>query len=121
VLIYTITLGKNSVCITGNYTPPAGGAPAICTSSNPAQGDADAGEQLLRYIADVGDDGRLDTGPCLDTNNNRNSTTKVDPDGRADDVGLGLQCGNYYFAPDADGLERIFLEIAGRIFTRITG
>ena len=120
VLVYTIALGKNSVCLTGNYTPPTGG-PAICTSSNAAQGDADAGEQLLRYIADVGDDGRLDTGPCLDTNNNRNNTTKVDPDGRIDDVGLGQQCGNYYFAPDANGLERIFLEIAGRIFTRITG
>ena len=65
VLVYTIALGKNSVCLTGNYTAPAGGAPAICTSSNPAQGDADAGEQLLRYVADVGDDGRLDTGPCL--------------------------------------------------------
>jgi hypothetical protein len=120
VLIYTIALGRNSVCLTGNYTAPAGG-PATCTDSNPAQGDADAGEQLLRYVADVGDDGRLDTGPCLDTNNNRNNLTKIDPDDRADDVGLGLQCGNYYFAPDADGLERIFLEIAGRIFTRITG
>jgi hypothetical protein len=121
VLVYTIALGKNSVCLTGNYTPPSGVSPAICTGSNPAQGDADAGEQLLRYVADIGDDGRLDTGPCLDPNNNRDNTTKIEPDGRADDAALGLQCGNYYFAPDASGLERIFLEIAGRIFTRITG
>ncbi|HTP06764.1 MAG TPA: pilus assembly protein TadG-related protein [Anaerolineae bacterium] len=121
VLIYTIALGKDSVCLTGDYTPPTGTSPAICTNSNPALGDADAGEQLLRYIADVGDDGRLDTGPCLDTNNNRSNTTKVDPDGRSDDVALGLQCGNYYFAPDPDELEQIFLQIAGRIFTRITG
>ncbi len=121
VLVYTIALGRNSVCLTGNYTPPTGGAPAICTSPDPQYGDPDAGEQLLRYVADVGDDGRLDTGPCLDPNNNRNNTTKIDPDGRGDDAALGIQCGNYYYAPDADGLERIFLEIAGRIFTRISG
>jgi hypothetical protein len=120
VLVYTIALGQNSVCLTGSYAPPANGAPASCTGSSGNYGDEDAGEQLLRYVADVGDDGRLDTGPCLDGNNNRNSTTKADPDGRADDAGLGLQCGNYYFAPDAGELERIFLEIAGRIFTRIT-
>jgi hypothetical protein len=121
VLVYTIALGRNSVCLTGDYTAPTGGAPAICTSPDPQYGDPDAGEQLLRYVADVGDDGRLDTGPCLDPNNNRNNTTKVDPDGRGDDAALGIQCGNYYYAPDADGLERIFLEIAGRIFTRISG
>ena len=34
---------------------------------------------------------------------------------------LGTKCGNYYFAPDATELERIFLEIAGRIFTRLSG
>jgi hypothetical protein len=121
VLVYTIALGINSVCLTGAYTPPTGGAAAICNGSNPANGDADAGEQLLRYIADMGDDGRLDTGPCLDTNNNRDGTSRIDPDGRTDDVPLGLQCGNYYFAPDAGQLENIFLEIAGRIFTRISG
>ncbi len=54
-------------------------------------GDPDAGEQLLRYVADVGDDGRLDTGPCLDPNNNRNNTTKVDPDGRGDDAAFCVQ------------------------------
>lgn len=121
VLVYTIALGKNSVCVTGNYTPPTGSTAATCTGWSAAYGDPDAGEQLLRYIADVGDDGRIDTGPCLDPNNNRSFATRADPDGRSDDAGLGLQCGNYYFAPDADELERIFLEIAGRIFTRITG
>jgi hypothetical protein len=121
VLVYTIALGQNSVCLTGSYSAPSGTAPATCTPMVGAYGDEDAGEQLLRYVADVGDDGRLDTGPCLDPNNNRSNTTKVDPDGRSDDAGLGMQCGNYYFAPDAGELERIFLEIAGRIFTRISG
>ncbi len=121
VLIYTIALGKNSVCSNGTYTPPSGG-PATCTNSNAAYGDPDAAEQLLRYIADMGDDGNPTTGPCLDqATPYRDATTKWDPSGRADDAGLGLQCGNYYFAPDATELERIFLEIAGRIFTRISG
>jgi hypothetical protein len=122
VLIYTIALGKNSVCSNGDYTPPGGGAPATCTNSNPVYGDPDAAEQLLRYIADMGDDGNPTTGPCLDRAEPfREPATKWDASGRADDAGLGLQCGNYYFAPDASQLERIFLEIAGRIFTRITG
>jgi hypothetical protein len=122
VLIYTIALGKNSVCSNGNYTPPGSGAPATCTNPNDVYGDPDAAEQLLRYIADMGDDGNPTTGPCLDRAEPwREPTTKWDASGRADDAGLGLQCGNYYFAPDASQLERIFLEIAGRIFTRITG
>jgi hypothetical protein len=122
VLIYTIALGKNSVCSNGDYTPPTGGAPATCNNSNSVYGDPDAAEQLLRYVADMGDDGNPMTGPCLDRAEPfRNSTTKFDPSDRSDDTGLGLQCGNYYFAPDASELERIFLEIAGRIFTRITG
>lgn len=122
VLMYTIALGKNSVCSNGAYTPPGGGGAATCTGSNPVYGDPDAAEQLLRYVADIGDDGNPTTGPCLDrAAPYRDATTKWDPDGRADDAGLGLQCGNYYFAPDANELERIFLEIAGRIFTRISG
>jgi hypothetical protein len=36
-------------------------------------------------------------------------------------VPSGVQCGNYYFAPSGNDLLRIFLEIAGRIFTRISG
>jgi hypothetical protein len=129
VLVYTISLGKNSVCTTGVYTPPAGGAPASCTGSNPVYGDPDAAEQLLRYIADVGDDGDLSTGPCLGSKHADatqylvspwgTQITPIDFPGRASR--LGLQCGNYYFAPAADQLESIFLEIAGRIFTRISG
>ncbi len=122
VLIYTIALGRNSVCSNGTYTPPGVGGQAICDSPNPQFGDSDAAEQLLRYIADIGDDGSPVTGPCLDrAAPYRDASTKWDASGRSDDAGLGLQCGNYYFAPSASELERIFLEIAGRIFTRISG
>ena len=114
--IFTISFGKSTVCLTGNYTPPSNGQPATCTSSNPGYGDSDAGEQLLRYIADMGDDGNLSTGPCLDTQAPfRDFNTRTDPSGRSDDVGLGLSCGNYYFAPDANSLPTITLGIAGRI------
>jgi hypothetical protein len=129
VLVYTIALGKNSVCSNGAYTPPTGGFPATCTGFNPVYGDPDAAEQLLRYAADVGDDGDLSTGPCLGPKNADPTKYLVSPwgtlvtplDFTARSNRLGLQCGNYYFAPAADQLEQIFLEIAGRIFTRISG
>jgi hypothetical protein len=59
------------------------------------------GEQLLRYMAAVGDDGDRTTDPCIST------ATKND-------------CGQYYFAPSGDRLLPIFEDIAGRIYTRIT-
>jgi hypothetical protein len=116
VEIFTISFGKNTVCLTGNYTPPSNGQPATCSGSNPVYGDPDAGEQLLRYIADMGDDGNLSTGPCLDTAAPfRVFETRADDSGRSDDAGLGLNCGNYYFAPDATSLPTITLDIAARI------
>jgi hypothetical protein len=63
--------------------------------------DADLGEQLMRYIAAVGDDGDPATDPCAG---------KV----------KGIDCGNYYFSPTGSGLLRVFEAIASRIFTRIT-
>ena len=116
IQMFTIGFGKSTVCSNGIYTPPANGQPATCTGSNPVYGDPDAGEQSLRYIADMGDDGNLSTGPCLDTQAPfRNFDTRADPSGRADDVGLGLNCGNYYFAPDATAITSITLDIARRI------
>jgi PKD repeat protein len=119
--IFAIGFGKSTVCLTGTYTPPSNGQPAACTNSNPVYGDPDAGEQLLRYIADMGDDGNLSTGPCLDTQAPfRDFDTRIDASGRSDDVGLGLHCGNYYFAPDASVLSLITLHIARRIITGST-
>lgn len=63
--------------------------------------DADLGEELMRYIAAVGDDNNPATDPC--------ST-----------VASGSNCGNYYFAPEGADLLRVFEAIASRIFTRIT-
>ena len=68
---------------------------------NQSGGDADAGEQLLRYLAAVGDDGDPGTDPCSS-------------------VGPATSCGNYYFSPTGDGLIQVFEAIASRIFTRIT-
>jgi hypothetical protein len=65
----------------------------------------DGAESLLRYIAYMG-------------MTNEPYDPAMDPCAGA---GLGMQCGNYYFAPDADGLQAIFLAIAGKIFTRISG
>ena len=59
------------------------------------------GEQLLRYMAAVGDDGDRETDPC-------------------DGVGPRRICGQYYFAPSGAALEGIFLDIASRIYTRIS-
>lgn len=96
------------------------------------------GEELLRYIADVGDNYNLDIDYQQAFINIR--------DGRAADFELGpagvceraqsevanplnpdldellaprQQCGNYFNAPDAAELQLVFDEIASRMFTRI--
>ena len=66
------------------------------------------GEELLRYIADIGED---DTGPdppraC----EGKPTSTTANP----------VNCGNYFYAADANQLEKVFEAIASRIFTRIT-
>ena len=59
------------------------------------------GEQLLRYMAAVGDDGDRETDPC-DGANSRTS------------------CGQYYYASSGANLMPIYEDIANRIYTRIT-
>jgi hypothetical protein len=59
------------------------------------------GEDLLRYMASVGDDGDRLTNPC---NTVAHKTT----------------CGQYYYAPTGEELLPIFEEIANRIYTRIS-
>ncbi len=75
-----------------------------------SRGRPDAGERLLRYIADVGDDGDLRTAPC---GSNYYWAGGTPPP-------IGESCGNYYFAPDATQLQTTFESIASRIFSRIT-
>ena len=118
IQMFTIGFGKSTLCSTGTYTPPANGQPATCTNPYRAYGDPDAGEQLLRYIADMGDDGNLTTGPCLDTQAPfRDVSTRTDPSGRSDDVGLGLSCGNYRFTPNADDLPALVVDVAQQVIT----
>jgi hypothetical protein len=61
------------------------------------------GEQLLRYMAAVGDDGDRITDPCTLPS----VTTK-------------MSCGNYYYASGGANLMSIYEDIANRIYTRIT-
>ena len=84
-VIFTIGLGKN-------------------VTDNPEDtSNKDAGEKLLRYIAQVGIDGQPATDPFC-----------------SPDPGTEVSCGNYYFSPDGPGLIEVFEDIASRIFTRIT-
>ncbi len=82
-------------------------------NANPNRGRPDAGERLLRYIADVGDDGDVETAPC-------------GSDYYWDDVVVdpipspGEDCGNYYYAETAGDLVNVFEDIVSRIFSRIT-
>ncbi len=64
-------------------------------------GKADAGEHLLRYMANVGDDGSRENDPCAS-------------------IPTKQHCGNYYYAPSASYLSQIFENIASRIYTRIS-
>lgn len=61
-----------------------------------------SGEGMLRYAANVGDDGDRTTDPCLG-------------------APAGQSCGkNYYFAPDETYLVQIYERIADRIYTKIS-
>lgn len=113
VLMFSIGLGRKVVC-TGGYETytvingvvtcvPSAGSPYV----DPDTGYPNLAESFLRYVAFIGstnDPAQPD--PCR-------------PGGSP--APLGQQCGNYYFAPDANGLQDIFLAIAGKIFTRISG
>jgi hypothetical protein len=59
------------------------------------------GEQLLRYMANVGEDGTRLNDSC-------------------EGVASRTSCGNYYFAPTPDHLKQIFDNIARQIFTRLS-
>lgn len=100
------------------------------------------GEELLRYIADVGDNFQVDSdyqqylvnqrydpgnslsnedfgprGECEEDLDNPASATFTD---LVQPLQAGRSCGNYYNAPAADELERVFDDIASRMFTRLT-
>ncbi len=102
IAIYTIGMGDSVI----NGSPPS---------------EPDHGEQLLRYIADVGDNGRIDNEYWQDwmASYGYGSGSDGVPD-FCEGVATGQACGNYYYAPDANGLQAIFSEIASRMFTRLS-
>jgi hypothetical protein len=69
-------------------------------------GGASNGEAILRYMANVGDEGSRGNDPC-----NPGGGTPVPPQ---------TNCGNYYYAPSGSYLNQIFESIANRIFTKIS-
>ena len=71
-----------------------------------APGDIPHGVALLRYAAAVGDDGDPATDLCANLNHNETEWR--------------TWCGNYYFDATGNDLDRVFEDIASRIFTRIT-
>ncbi|NOR90627.1 MAG: hypothetical protein GQ524_10285 [Anaerolineales bacterium] len=88
-VMFTIGLGEelinNTDCHAATY--PGGCQP-------------NQGEELLRFLAAIGDDADPSTDPC-----------SGEP--------IGQSCGNYYYAPTGTGLIQVFEAIASRIFTRI--
>jgi hypothetical protein len=69
-------------------------------------GAASNGEAILRYMANVGDEGSRGNDACNPLNG-----TPVPPE---------KNCGNYYYAPSGSYLNQIFESIANRIFTKIS-
>ena len=112
VLLYTIGLGQKVVCTGGTYNSTTGACstPWDANYVDPDTGLPNGAEEMLRYIASVGDDGNPSTDPCKSDN-----TSSGTP------LPSGQQCGNYYFAPNSSALYSIFRLIAGRIFTRLSG
>jgi len=88
-VVFTIGLGEELI---NNTNCHAATYPGGCQPNQ--------GEELLRFIAAIGDDGDPFTDPC-----------SGEPTGRS--------CGNYYYSPTGTGLIAVFEAIASRIFTRI--
>jgi hypothetical protein len=74
--------------------------------------ERNAGERLLRYVADVGT--QPNTWQCH-SDYWTAGETEIDNTGKPDH-----HCGNYWYAATGGGLQAIFEAIANRIFTRIT-
>jgi hypothetical protein len=84
------------------------------------QRDPDAGERLLRYIADMGYDPGVKPAEkqWLCHSNwawDASAKPKLDTSTAANPV----NCGNYWYAATGAGLRRVFEEIASRMFTRL--
>jgi hypothetical protein len=88
-VVFTIGLGEELINNTACHAP-----------TYPGGCEPNQGEELLRFLAAIGDDGDPSTDPC-----------SGEP--------IGQSCGNYYYSPTGTGLIKVFEAIASRIFTRI--
>ena len=70
------------------------------------------GEQLLRYMANIGDDNFRNPIP-----DDLTDAYAADP---CEGIAAQTSCGQYYYAPSGGALLQIFEKVAGSIFTRIT-
>jgi Flp pilus assembly protein TadG len=122
--IFTIGFG---ITFGGNPT-----SPSACTTYI----DDCLGEELLRYIADVGDNFQLDIDYQQDYRYGDVSHSRDfdpgsggwGPRGICEEAGTAgqvvrraptISCGNYYNAPGSDELQNVFDDIASKMFTRI--
>ncbi len=87
-----------------------------------SQRDPDAGERLLRYIADMGYDPDAKYAEkqwlchsnwAWDPSVSKLATSTFGP------PATSVNCGNYWYAATGSGLKRVFEEIASRMFTRL--
>lgn len=105
-----------------DYTSDEGGQGAIIYAIGLGQlvinnlyGDPNAGDDLLRYVANVGLDG--DPDPSVGPDPCSLVAEPGPPDPSQND---SYNCGNYYFSETGTGLTSVFESIASRIFTRLT-
>jgi hypothetical protein len=99
---------------------PADPNPYYCAipSTDPTS-SYDAGDYLLRYIANVGADG--DPDPNADPSKHKLADPCLNIPSPVLTAGNdSYNCGNYYFSEFGTGLTSVFESIASRIFTRLT-
>jgi hypothetical protein len=74
-------------------------------------GAASSGANLLRYIADIGDNGARDWGTSTDPCYDNSTHTFLPPTS---------DCGNYYYAPSGAYLDQIYEHISAQIFSKLS-
>lgn len=134
--IFTIGFGLEFNASTGCSLSVFGNALYDCNA------ESYLGEELLRYIADAGDNFRIDNdywqqlmayripnrvadlalGQTADWGPRGPCENPTGAQGTWSPLGAGTNCGNYWAASTAGGeLEEVFAEIAARMFTRLSG
>ena len=81
------------------------------------------GEATLRYLADAGDNGLIDNNWQQDCRNDgvcgNEDPNIYNPPGPCEGIAPREDCGQYWYADNLAKLERVFAEIASRLFTRL--